>query len=173
MALIFVIKLSKILCLTLDPLKSETETECKFMAGYLQLDLQLEDGKGIISHVNEYIYLRVRITKDGNHKPEINDRINRGRAAITKLNSILWYRDVTPKTKTHIYHAIVKSTITYAAETWCLKAKAAAKLNSTEMDFWRRSARISRKDKIRNNIIKQKMNVTRSLLEDIKTKQLK
>ena len=27
--------------------------------------------------------------------------------------------------------------------------------------------------KIRNNIIKQKMNVTRSLLEDIKTKQLK
>ena len=41
------------------------------------------------------------------------------------------------------------------------------------MDFWRRSARISRKDKIRNNIIKQKMNVKRSLLEDIKTKQLK
>ena len=28
------------------------------------------------------------------------------------------------------------------------------------------------KDKIRNNIIKQKMNVTRSLLDDIKTKQL-
>jgi len=26
------------------------------------------------------------------------------------------------------------------------------KLNSTEMDFWRRSARISRKDKIRNII---------------------
>ena len=41
------------------------------------------------------------------------------------------------------------------------------------MDFWRRSARISRKDKIRNTIIKkQKMNVTRSLLYDIKTKQL-
>jgi len=40
------------------------------------------------------------------------------------------------------------------------------------MDFWRRSARISRKDKIRNIIIKQKMKVTRSLLDDIKTKQL-
>jgi hypothetical protein len=40
------------------------------------------------------------------------------------------------------------------------------------MDFWRRSARISRKDKIRNNIIKQKMNVRKSLLDDIKTKQL-
>ena len=80
---------------------------------------------------------------------------------------------MTLKTKTHIYHAIVKSAITYAAETWCLKANTVAKLNSTEMDFWRRSARISRKDKIRNTIIKQKMNVTRSLLDDIKTQQLK
>ena len=97
--------------------------------------MQLEDRKGIVSHVNEYTYLGVKITKDGNH-----ERINRGRAAITKLNSILWDRDVTLKTQTHIYHAVVKSTITYAAETWCLKAKTVAKLNSTEMDFWRRSA---------------------------------
>ena len=80
--------------------------------------------------------------------------------------------NVTSKTKTYIYHATVKSTITYAAETGCLEAKTIAKLNSTEMDFWWRSARISRKDKIRNTIIKQKMNVTRSLLDDIKTKQL-
>ena len=73
---------------------------------------------------------------------------------------------------TRITKTIVKSTTTYAAETWCLKAKTRAKLNSTEMDFWRRSARISRNDKIRNTIIKQKMNVTRSLLDNIKTKQL-
>jgi hypothetical protein len=119
-------------------------------------DLKLDDAKGIISHVREYTYLGVRITKDGNHEPEINDRINRGRAVITKLNSILWDRDVTPKTKTHTCHAIVKNTITYAAETWCLKAKTVAKPNSTETDFWRRSARISRKDKIRNTIIKQR-----------------
>jgi len=48
-----------------------------------------------------------------------------------KLNGILWDRDVTPKKKTHIYHAIVKSTITYAAETWRLNAKTVSKLNST------------------------------------------
>ena len=58
--------------------------------------------------------------------------VNRGRAAKTKLNSILWDRDVTLKTKTHIYHALVKSTITYAAETWCLKAK-----NGSKTEFHR------------------------------------
>ena len=35
---------------------------------------------------------------------------------------------MTPKTKTHIYQATGKSTFTYAAETWCLKAKTVAKL---------------------------------------------
>ena len=61
-----------------------------------------------------------------------DDRINRGRAAIRKLNSILWDRDMTPQTKNHIYHAIVKSTITYAAETWYLKAK-----NGSKIEFHR------------------------------------
>jgi hypothetical protein len=40
------------------------------------------------------------------------------------------------------------------------------------MDSWQRSARNSRKDKIRNNIIKKEMNVSRYLLADIKTEQL-
>jgi hypothetical protein len=96
------------------------------------------------------------------------DRINEVRAAISKLNSILWDRDVTSKTKTRICHVVVKSTITYVAETWCLKAKkTVTKLNSKDMDFWRRSARISRNDKIRNTVIKEKMNIARSLLDDI------
>jgi hypothetical protein len=40
------------------------------------------------------------------------------------------------------------------------------------MDFWRNSAGISKNDKIRNTTIKQRMNVKRSLLDDIKTKQI-
>jgi hypothetical protein len=40
------------------------------------------------------------------------------------------------------------------------------------MNFWRSSARISREDKIRNNVIKEKINVTRSVLDDVRTKQL-
>jgi hypothetical protein len=63
--------------------------------------LQLEDRKGTISHVSEYVYLGVRITKDGNHEPEI-DRMNKGRVAIFKLNSILWDRDVISKTRTYL-----------------------------------------------------------------------
>ena len=50
--------------------------------GNTSRNLQLADGKGTIRHVSEYVYLWVRITKEGNHETEINDRINRGRAVI-------------------------------------------------------------------------------------------
>ena len=93
-------------------------------------------------------------------------------SSCNKAKQHSWGRDMTPKTKTHIYHVTVKITITYAAETGCLKSKNGSKTNSHRNRIWRRSARISRKDKLRNTIIKQKTNVVMSLLGDIKTKQL-
>ena len=63
--------------------------------------------------------------------------------------------------------------MTYGVETWELKSRTISKLNSTEMDFWRRSARISRRDKIGNSVIKQQTNVQKSLIDFIKNKQLK
>ena len=42
--------------------------------GDMLRDLHFEEGKGTISHVKEYTYLWVRITKDGNCEPEINDK---------------------------------------------------------------------------------------------------
>ena len=38
-----------------------------------------------------------------------------------------------------------------------IKKKTTAKLNSKEMDFWRRSARIFLREKIRNTIIKGRL----------------
>ena len=81
-----------------------------------------------ISHVSEYVYLGVRITEDGNHDPEINDRINRGRADMSKLNSILWDRDVTSKTNTHIYHAVVKKYNYICSRNMVLKSKIDSKI---------------------------------------------
>jgi hypothetical protein len=54
--------------------KIKTHVLCSVTAiGDTLRDLHLEDGKGTISHVNEYTYLGVRITKGGNCEPEINE----------------------------------------------------------------------------------------------------
>ncbi|KAJ4442503.1 hypothetical protein ANN_04090 [Periplaneta americana] len=40
------------------------------------------------------------------------------------------------------------------------------------MDYWRRSAIIVRVDKLRNDIIREKMKVKNNIVEDISTRQL-
>ncbi|PSN55418.1 hypothetical protein C0J52_11078 [Blattella germanica] len=57
--------------------------------------------------------------------------------------------------------------------TWHLKSGTIHKLHSTEIYFWRRSARISRRDKIRNTVVREEIKVKGSLTEDIKTAQLR
>ena len=54
------------------------------------------------------------------------------------------------------YITLYSTGITYRLRFFYNVLETTGKLISTEMDFWRRSARISRKDKIRNTIIKQK-----------------
>jgi len=47
-----------------------------------------------------------------------------------------------------IYNSIVKSTVTYGAETWKFNKHLELKLISIEIDFLKRSARCSRLEKI-------------------------
>ena len=46
------------------------------------------------------------------------DMINKGRAVRAMLNSVLWNRQITRKNELLIYNSIVKSAVTYGAETW-------------------------------------------------------
>jgi hypothetical protein len=53
----------------------------------------------------------------------------------------------------------------YGAETWTLNTQQANKLLATEMDFWTRSARKSRKEKVQNGTIRAIMEVGKNILE--------
>jgi hypothetical protein len=77
------------------------------------------------------------------------------------LNNVLWNRQITRKKQiTDIqYKSIVKSTVTYGAETWKFNKNLESKLMSMEMDFLRRSASCSRLEKIRKNVIREKISI--------------
>jgi hypothetical protein len=59
------------------------------------------------------------------------------------------------------------------AETWTLDTQQAKKLLATEMDFWRRSARKSRKEKLRNVTIIEITEVGKNILEVTEEKRLR
>jgi hypothetical protein len=103
---------------------------------------------------------------------EIEKRISERRRVIGMLNSVLWSKNILHKTKKLMYKALVQSILLYGAETWTLNTQQANKLLATEMDFWK-SARKSRKVKVRNVTIREVMEVRKNILEVIEEKRLR
>jgi hypothetical protein len=72
-----------------------------------------------------------------------------------------------------MYQASVQSILLYGAETWTLDTQQANKLLATEMDFWRRSARKSRKENVRNGTIREIVEVGKNILDVTEEKRLR
>ena len=83
------------------------------------------------------------------------------------LNDVLWNRQITRKKQ--IYNSIVKSTVTYRAETWRFNKNLESILMLMQNGL---SEEISEMFKIRNNVISAKANVKNSVLAYIRYKQL-
>ena len=58
-------------------------------------------------------------------------------------------------------------------ETWTLKQKHKNKLMIIEIDYLRRLARISIRDKIKNSIIRDTMQITKNIINEIEEMQLR
>jgi hypothetical protein len=114
--------------------------------------------KGQIKAANKFKYLGSIVEAIGATTLEIEKRISDGRRVIGMLNSVLWSKTILKKNKKKLmYQSLVQSILLYGAETWTLNAQQANKLLATETDFWRRSARKSRKEKVRNVTIREIM----------------
>ncbi len=124
-----------------------------------------------IKKTEEIKYLGVKIGKQGLYETEVLERIKQGRKLIGSLNSVLWDKNISKKTKLMIYRVIIQSVL-YGAEIWQLSEQMRTKLRVMEMDFLRRSAGISRREKIRNERIKEIMGLKQDILHEIEWKQL-
>ena len=63
--------------------------------------------------VTDFIFLRSKITADGDCSHEIKRRLLLGRKSVTNLDSVLKSRDITLLTKVHIVKAMVFPVVMY------------------------------------------------------------
>ena len=71
--------------------------------------------------VTDFIFLRFRITADGDCSHEIKRCLLLGRKAMTNLDSILKSRDITLLTKVPVVKARVVPVVMYGCESWTIK----------------------------------------------------
>jgi hypothetical protein len=111
-------------------------------------------------------------TKDGRDTKNIRHRVTQTRKTVGALNGVWWSKDITKNRKKMIYKSMVKSVLIYGAETWSLYEDNRGRIMATEMDALRRSARISKLDRKTNEYIREKMDASDTILDEITGKQL-
>ncbi|XP_030747709.1 uncharacterized protein LOC115876161 [Sitophilus oryzae] len=126
-----------------------------------------------LRQVEWFKYLGARITRKGLDKTEVFARIEQGRKIIRALNGIWWDKNIRPNIKIYIGRALVESVVTYGCEVWTLKAEQKLALNALEMDYLRRSARVSKLDRVRNVEIRAKMDATQTIVDRVEQRGLK
>ena len=134
-------------------------------------DLIIQDDM-LIKSCKDFKYLGFIISDSATTEKDINYKLGQTRSCIRKLHPILWNKHITKSTKTMIYNTLVRSILTYGAGNWVINKNNQRKINAVEMEFWRRCCQLTRLDKVRNEEIREKMNVQNDTLTFIEEKIL-
>ena len=112
----------------------------KIMASGLITSWQIDQEK--VETMKQFIFLGSKITADGDHSHEIKRHLLLGRKAMTNLESILKFRDITLLTKVHIVKAMVFPVVRYRCERWTIKKAEHRRIDAFELWCWRRLLRV-------------------------------
>lgn len=134
-------------------------------------NIELESGT--IKNTDTYDYLGVTISEDGRDKMDIMRKVGKSKKMIKMLHPILWNKNLTNKTKKNIFKTMIEPVMTYGSEVWVMDTQTEKKLLSTEMMYWRRSCRLTLRDRVRNERIREEMETNGTVLDTIKEKQMK
>ena len=92
--------------------------------------------------VTDSIFLRSKITADGDCSHEIKRCLLFGKKVMTNLDNILKSRDITLPTKVCLVKAMVFPVVMYGCESWTIRKAENQRINSFEMWCWRRLLRV-------------------------------
>jgi len=121
-------------------------------------NLVIEGNKEVRTY-KEYKYLEITLNREGTDDHEISNRITKARRIIAYLNDILW--SIMKKKEFSIYETMVKSVM---AAKWRLIERSRRTL-ATKMNAIRRSMRISRRQKVKNEEVKQRIEIENLMME--------
>lgn len=123
--------------------------------------------------VKVFKYLGSYLDATGSSEFDVRRKVEQARKATRMLHPVLWNTEISTENKRRIFTAIVESILTYASETWTMNSCLYSKVQAVEMDFWRRCLKVTRLDKIRNEVVRQRMDVGTSVNERIGARRLR
>ena len=107
--------------------------------------------------VNSFKYLDSVILIDGSGGcgKDVDVRIKVAWSRWRDLPGVIYDKKVPMKLKSKLYKTVVRPAMLYGSECWALRKQEEQRLHTTEMKMLRWSQRKTRKDTIKNEIIRE------------------
>ena len=134
--------------------------------------LNIRLGNENLKQSHQFKYLGVMFGTENDMLTELNNRINKFNSTMNLLYPLLKDRHVPTGVKTVIYTSILRPTLLYGYEAWSLTKRTRNKIQACEMRVLRIILRVTRRDRIRNNVIRKELGVE-SILKIIEKGQLR
>jgi hypothetical protein len=123
-----------------------------------------------LEEVAEYKYLGRMLTSRNEMSTEINQRITAGWRRFGQYSHFLKDKNIPNNLKKRIMDTVILPSLTYGAETWALTKHQARKLAAAQRSMERSLLNITLKDKIRNEVIRERSKV-KDITKEVREKK--
>ena len=125
----------------------------------------------------QFKYLGTNISENNEITEEINNRIQAGNRCLFALQGLMKSRELSRKTKIHIYNTIIKPIVIYGCETWTLTAANEERLKIFERRVLRRIFGPTREEttgqyRIKTNQELKELYASGNIINKVKAKRL-
>ena len=118
--------------------------------------------------MENFKYLGVIISNEGS-KPDILSRIAQTTAALSRLKVIWRDKNISLASKVKLIPKLILSTFLYACESWTLTAEIEKRIQALEMRCYRRLLNIFYKDHVTNEEVRNRIQNTTGVHDDLLT----
>jgi hypothetical protein len=112
-----------------------------------------------IKEVDTFTYLGSCINKNGKIQNKINERIRKASNFHHLVKGLIRNRDISNKCKIDIYKVYLKKILLHGAESWTCTKREESKIQAMKMKFLREIIGETRRDRIRNDDIREQLKV--------------
>ena len=135
-----------------------------------QLDIKINGTQ--LKQTSDFKYLGSIFSQDGRLDREIESRCQKANAVSYQLAPLLRHPNIPMPTKAKLINTVFTPTLTYQCQTWSLTKAQERRLVTCEMRCLRRAANKTRRDRIRNEAIRDTVQVT-PVLDHIEQQRIK
>ena len=124
-----------------------------------------------LEKVNKFTFLGSVVPSVEN---DVKRRITLAAWAFGRLKNTIWSnQDIQRSLKIRIYKALIRPIATYGSDSWTIRKEDSNRLEAFEMRCLRTIAGVHIMDRIRNSDIRERLNITQTICQEISKRRMK